>query len=238
ARAFGAEGARVALCGRTRRKVDDVARQIEEKGGTALPLVVDVTQKASVAQGVRQVEERFGPVEILVNNAGISGITRLDDDTEACDERWHEIIETNLTGPYLLTRAVAPRMPTGGRILNISSVLGRFAVPGYAAYCASKHGLLGLTRTHALELAPRGITVNALCPGWVETEMADIGIQRLAEELGVSPEVARKKAIAALPIRRFLSPEEIARYALFLCSEAASGITGQGIDISCGAVMI
>jgi NAD(P)-dependent dehydrogenase (short-subunit alcohol dehydrogenase family) len=128
-------------------------------------------------------------------------------------------------------------MAPGGRIVNLSSVLGRFGVSGYAAYCAAKHGVIGFTRALALELAPREITVNALCPGWVETDMADQGIRETASALGISPEEFREQAIAGVPLKRFLDPSEIAKLALYLTSEEASGITGQTYNICGGQVM-
>jgi NAD(P)-dependent dehydrogenase (short-subunit alcohol dehydrogenase family) len=119
----------------------------------------------------------------------------------------------------------------------MSSVLGRFGVPGYAAYCTAKHGILGFTRALALELAPRGITVNALCPGWVETDMADQGIRETAAVLGVTPKEFREQAIAGVPLKRFIDPPEIAKLVLYLTSDDASAITGQAYNICGGQVM-
>jgi NAD(P)-dependent dehydrogenase (short-subunit alcohol dehydrogenase family) len=147
------------------------------------------------------------------------------------------ILATNLTGAYLVTRQALELMSPGGRIVNQSSVLGRFGVSGYAAYCTAKHGIIGFTRALALELAPREITVNALCPGWVQTDMADQGIQESAAALGITREEFREQAIQGVPLKRFLDPTEVAKLALFLTSDEASGITGQTYNICGGQVM-
>src|SRR5262249_41599741 len=151
------------------------------------------------------------------------------------DRHWDETIATNLGGPYHMIRACLPHMTRGGRILNIASVLGKFGVAGYAAYCASKHGLIGLTRALAVELAPRGITVNAICPGWVDTAMASRGVDDMARQLGVTPEEFRKAANDRVPLGRFLRPEEVAPLALYIASPAADAMTGQSVNIEGGA---
>ena len=159
---------------------------------------------------------------------------------DADESLWHTIVDTNLTGVYRVTKEVLGIMSDegNGRIINMSSVLGKFGVSGYAAYCASKHGLIGFTRALALELVSRGITVNALCPGWVDTEMSRTGIEQIAERLGTDPESFKQQALAAVPIGRFLDPEEIARFAVYLASDKASGITGQSLNICGGQTMV
>jgi 3-hydroxybutyrate dehydrogenase len=128
-------------------------------------------------------------------------------------------------------------MPDGqhGRIINMSSVLGRFGVPGYAAYCTAKHGILGFTKALALEVAPRGITVNAICPTWVDTAMARQGIEETAAVIGITPEEFRKQAVRAIPIGRMVEASEVAALAVFLASPKAAGITGEAINIAGGA---
>jgi NAD(P)-dependent dehydrogenase (short-subunit alcohol dehydrogenase family) len=125
-----------------------------------------------------------------------------------------------------------------GRIINISSVLGKFGVPGYSAYCATKHGMIGFTRAVALEVVGRGITVNAICPGWVDTEMARLGLEESAANQGITPEEFKKQAVAAVPIGRFLDADEVAGLALYLASDKAAGITGQAINICGGQTMV
>jgi len=151
--------------------------------------------------------------------------------------RWRQTIDTNLTGMYLVTREVLPLLQPGGRIVNLSSVLGRFGVPGYTAYCASKHGVIGFTRALALELTPRQITVNALAPGWVDTDMAAQGMQQGAAATGQTFEKFRERALNAVPIKRIIQPEEVASLVGFLTSPAAAAITGQTYNIGGGQTM-
>jgi len=237
ARAMAQEGARVVIAARDWARLEAVAEELRAEGHSVLPVAVDVTDKAGNRDCVNRIREHWGRVDILVNNAGASGMTPMD---EADDGLWHAIVDTNLTGVYLLTKEVLGIMGDDGhgRIINMSSVLGKFGVPGYAAYCASKHGLIGFTRALALELVSRGITVNALCPGWVDTEMSRTGIEQIAERLGTDPESFKQQALAAVPIRRFLDPVEIARFAVYLASDKASGITGQALNICGGQTMV
>jgi NAD(P)-dependent dehydrogenase (short-subunit alcohol dehydrogenase family) len=153
------------------------------------------------------------------------------------DSRWHAIIAADLTGPYLCSKRVLRVMNDGayGRIINLSSVLGRFGVPGYTAYCAAKHGIIGFTKALALEVAGRGITVNAICPTWVDTAMARQGIEETAAGIGLSPEEFRRQAVQAVPIKRMVEASEVADLAVYLASPAAAGITGQAINICGGA---
>jgi ketoreductase len=172
-----------------------------------------------------------------VNNAGISGLSLIDD---IDDSKWYDIINTNLNGLYLVTKSVLKHMPdqAGGRIINISSVLGKFGVPGYTAYCTTKHGMIGFTRALALEVVSRGITVNTICPGWVDTEMASLGINETAAHLGIMPEQFKVHAVDAVPIKRFLEADEIAEFVCYIASDAARGITGQAMNICGGQSMV
>jgi NAD(P)-dependent dehydrogenase (short-subunit alcohol dehydrogenase family) len=126
----------------------------------------------------------------------------------------------------------------GGRIINISSVLGKFGVPGYTAYCTTKHGMIGFTRALALEVVRRGITVNTICPGWVDTEMATLGIKETAAFQGITPEQFKAQAVSAIPIKRFLETDEVANLVCYVASEKAKGITGQAINICGGQTMV
>ncbi len=238
AEAYLEEGAKVALCARSLAELERLADSWNGKDRRAIALSCDVTSGDEVRRAFEEVEKSWGKLHVLVNNAGISGRTPLGPPRDGEEESWDRILATNLTGSYRMTRYALPLMSSGGgRIVNMSSVLGRFGVPGYAAYCTAKHGIIGFTRALALELAPRGITVNALCPGWVETDMADQGIRETAAVLGVSPEAFREQAIAGVPLKRFLDPAEIAKLVLYLTSDDASGITGQAYNICGGQVM-
>jgi ketoreductase len=141
---------------------------------------------------------------------------------------------------YLITKEVLKHMPdnAGGRIINISSVLGKFGVPGYTAYCTAKHGMIGFTRALALEVVKRGITVNTVCPGWVDTEMAALGIDESAALQGITAQQFKAQAVAAVPIHRFLDPDEIAELVAYIASDAAHGITGQALNICGGQTMV
>ena len=224
----------VVVSARTRSQVEQTARDLEQRGGRALGVEMDVTDEQSVASGFARVREAAGHVDVLVNNAGVGGGEPVAGSDLA---RWRRILDTNIVGTYLVTRAALPLMPSGGRIVNISSVLGRFGVPGYTAYCASKHGVIGFTRALALELAPQQITVNALCPGWVDTEMAAEGMRLGAAATGQTFEQFRDRAIGAVPLKRIIQPEEVAQLVKFIASPAASAITGQTYNICGGQTM-
>ncbi len=234
ARALAGPETFVAIASRNRGNLEAAAEEIEKLGGRSLPIVMDVTDEASVEACVVELKKAAGGVDVLVNNSGVGGGEPIQGSDIA---RWRRTIDTNLTGMYLVSRAVMPSMRTDGRIVNMSSVLGRFGVPGYTAYCASKHGVIGFTRALALELTPRRITVNALCPGWVNTQMATQGMQQGAAATGKTFERFRDDAIAAVPIGRIIEPEEVAGLVRFLVSPAASAITGQTYNICGGQTM-
>ena len=234
ARRFAAEGARVALAARDEAASERIAEQLTEQGGEAVAISCDVTIPVSVSNAIASIVARWGRIDILVNNAGLGGPTPLDDSE---DSRWNGIIATNLTAVFRVTREAAPFLPQGARIINMSSVLGRFGVAGQAAYSASKHGVIGLTRTLALELAPRQITVNAICPGWVETDMGRDGIRRIAHRAKITEEQAHEKAARMAPLGRVLDPEEVAGLAAYLASDEARSVTGQALVVDGGQVM-
>jgi len=230
-------GAKVAIASRNGEHLQKVAAELAQMGLTVLPVQMDVRNKTEVERAIADLVAQWSVIHILVNNAGISGLTLMSD---ADDSKWYDIVDTNLNGMYLLTKAVLRNMPdqAGGRIINISSVLGKFGVPGYAAYCTSKHGMIGFTRALALELVSRGITVNTICPGWVDTEMANLGINETAKLQGMTPEQFKAQAVAAVPIRRFLEAEEVAELVSYISSDAARGITGQAMNICGGQTMV
>jgi NAD(P)-dependent dehydrogenase (short-subunit alcohol dehydrogenase family) len=187
----------------------------------------DVADANAVRALFAGVTERRGRVDALVNCAGLAGANALDGD----DALWHAIIGSNLHGTYHCCKAALPLLPDGtGRIVNIASVLGLRGVPDQTAYCAAKHGVIGLTRALALAVAPRGITVNALCPGWVDTPMA----QARYRDLGITAE----QAAAGVPTGRVATPEEIADAVVWLLRPEARGITGHALPIDGGGLAL
>ncbi len=196
--------------------------------GRTVAVQVDVAQEESIAAAVKTVLKEFGRIDILINNAGIMFRTRILDISL---EKWEETMLVNLTGPFLFIQAVIPSMKKNGygRIVNISSSAGRsVSTLGGAHYTASKAGLLGLTRAVAKEVAASGITVNAVCPGLIDTQMARDTTTKKELEM----------FLESFPIKRLGLPEEIGDLVLFLCSEKASYITGASIDINGGDLMI
>jgi NAD(P)-dependent dehydrogenase (short-subunit alcohol dehydrogenase family) len=217
ARRLAAEGARLTLLARNEERLRDIA-----EGATTR--ACDIRDPEQVVQAID------GPLDALVANAGIGG----PNDPGAGD-RWDDIVTTNLYGTYWCARAAQSHLPDGGRIVVTSSILARIGVPGYTAYCASKAGLVGLVRSLAAELAPRQIQVNAICPGWVDTEMAWEGLDAMP---GLTREEAYAEAMREVPLRRMSQPEEIAGTVAWLLSDDARGVTGQAIDHNNGAFMI
>ena len=229
--------AKVAIASRSHSRLDSATAEFAELGLSVLPVSMDVRKKHDVERAVDAIVSQWGAIHILVNNAGISGLSMIDDPD---DSKWFDILDTNLNGLYLTTKTVLKQMPDhdGGRVINISSVLGKFGVPGYTAYCTTKHGMIGFTRALALEIVNRGITVNTVCPGWVDTEMATQGILETAAFQHITPEQFKAQAIAGVPIGRFLEANEIAELVCYLASNQAKGITGQAINICGGQTMV
>ena len=230
-------GARVAIASRNPRQIEAAKTDFDKLGLSVLAVPMDLRKKEEIQRAVAEVADKWGAVHILVNNAGISWLSRIDDPD---DGKWFDILDTNLSGMYLVTKEVLQHIKdhSGGRIINISSVLGKIGVPGYSAYCTTKHGTIGFTRALALELVERGITVNTVCPGWVDTEMARQGIDEAAARQGITPEQFKEQAVAGVPIKRFLEPDEVAELVCYLASDLAKGITGQAINICGGQTML
>jgi NAD(P)-dependent dehydrogenase (short-subunit alcohol dehydrogenase family) len=224
----------VIVAGRHKPSLDQTAGEIAQRGARATAVQMDVTDEQSISSGLQSLQGRDFALDVLVNNAGAGGGQPVQDSDVA---RWRETIDVNVIGTYLVTRASLPMMHTNGRVINMASVLGRFGVPGYTAYCAAKHAVIGFTRALALELAPRGITVNALAPGWVDTEMARQGMTQGAEALGTTYAEFRESALNAVPIKRIIQPEEVARLVRFLIAPESSAITGQTYNICGGQTM-
>lgn len=232
--AFAAPGSTVAIAARTRPELETTGAEIQQRGARPVLLTMDVRDEASVAAGFRELRAASERLDVLVNNAGVGGGQPVQD---ADPQRWRTILDTNVFGTFLVTRQAVPLLNDGGRIVNTSSVLGRFGVPGYTAYCASKHAVIGFTRALALELAERQITVNAICPGWVDTQMAAEGMQMGATAMGITFDEFKAQAIGRVPIGRIIQPEEVAGLVTFLASPHASAITGQTYNICGGQTM-
>ena len=232
--AFAEPGSTIAIAARTRSELDAAGAAIRDRGAEPVLLQVDVTDEISVAAGFAQLRQTSPGIDVLVNNAGVGGGLPID---EADSAGWRRILDTNVWGTFLVTRAAVPMLGDGGRIVNMSSVLGRFGVPGYTAYCASKHAVIGFTRALSLELAARGITVNAICPGWVDTDMAAQGMQLGANAMGITFEAFKQQAMDRVPIGRMIQPEEVAQLVKFLASAQAAAITGQTYNICGGQTM-
>lgn len=233
--AFAREGADVAVLARTAAEVDAVAAEARALGRKAVALVCDVTDRAGVDAAVRAAAEGLGPIQVLVNNAGIAVSAKLG---EIDDALWERHLRVNLTGAFYLSRAVLPGMLSArwGRIINIASTAARQGFPYVAAYVASKHGLLGLTRALAMEVVTAGITVNAICPGYVATDLTWESARRIQARTGRSYEEAVASLAAFSPQRRLVEPEEVAALAVLLASDEARGVTGQAWNVDGGAV--
>lgn len=236
--AFAQEGAGVAVAARTLEQVEQVATEIQGfSKSNVLSVTCDVSNIRSVEQMFALVIERFGRgPDIMVNNAGIAEsapVSRTD------DELWHRHIEINLSGSFYCTRASLPGMIERGwgRIINMASIAGKTGAPYIAAYSASKHGLIGLTRSCAAEVAAKGITVNAICPGYVDTGMTTRGVENIRKKTGRSADEAMESILKMSPQKRLVTSEEVAALALFLASEDGRSINGQAISVDGGAVL-
>ena len=230
ARRFAKDGYAVAATGRQAGSLAALVEEFAPSGAEIFPLACDVTDRQAVARSVAQIEQRLGPIDVLVNNAGQSASAPF---VAMEDDLWDRMLAVNLTGAYNCMRAVVPSMfeRRRGRVINIASVAAKVGFLYTAAYVASKHGLLGLTRAVALEAAARGVTVNAICPGWMNTDMTTRSIERIVEKTGRSIEDARKTLERMNPQQRLVEPEEIAAVAAFLASPEAAAINGQDVTI-------
>ncbi len=233
ARAFALAGARVAILADD-ATVEQAAREIGAEAGRRIRAQrCDIADAAAVRNALKGV----GHLDVLVNNAGVELPTPVTEAHAAVDDAFRRIIEVNVMGTWWVTRAAVPSMGPGGRILITSSIWGRTAVPGFAAYAASKHALIGIARTLSRELGSRDIRVNAVCPGWVKTEASLRSLAVMAREKGVSEDELSAEIAADQSLGGLMEPADVAGLYLYLASDAAANVTGQAIPIDRGEVM-
>jgi NAD(P)-dependent dehydrogenase (short-subunit alcohol dehydrogenase family) len=233
---LAAEGARLSLLGRDRDRLEAAADAARLSGAASVvSFACDIRDAAAVEAAFDAAASEHGDFDVLVANAGIGGAN-----LPGAQDRFDDLIATNLGGTYRCLRAAQRRLAPGPRprsLVVVASVLARFGVGGYTGYCASKAGLLGLVRALAMELAPQDVQVNAVCPGWVDTAMADAGFRAIAAQSNTDQATARANALSAVPLRRISRPEEVAGTIAWLLSPDARGMTGQAVDINNGAWM-
>jgi NAD(P)-dependent dehydrogenase (short-subunit alcohol dehydrogenase family) len=236
-RAFARQESRVVLAARSEAKLKTAAEEIARDGGKVMALACDVTVKDQVLQLAESIRACWGNVEILVNNAGMAKAAGF---LEMPDSLWDDILKTNLTGPYNCCKVFLPGMIDArwGRIINIGSTTSKVAYPHVSAYVSSKHGLLGLTRVLALETARLGITVNAICPGYLDDELTHANARQMAEKTGKTVDQVLSMFASSAPQKRLIAPEEVAELALLMASDKLAGMTGQAVSIDGGATMI
>ncbi len=236
ARSLAEAGAAVVLAARSEAEIESLAAELAAAGHQAWPVPCDVTDPAQVARLAEQSAELLGHVDVLVNNAGIAASAPLK---RIRLEDWNRIFAVNVTATFLCTQAFVPGMVERkwGRVVNVASIAGLSGAAYISAYAASKHAVIGFTRCVAAEVAPAGVTVNAVCPGYVETAMVAESVARIVAKTGLSEEEARGKILAMNPQGRILEPEEVAYQVLGLCDPRAQGVNGQAIVIDGGALL-
>lgn len=237
AQAYAAEGARLCLMATQVDKLEEVAQSLGLGQDRLMTLGVDVRDRAASAQAVRQAEQHFGRIDVLVNNAGVYCAKPF---LEHTDEDFQDMLDVNLFGVLHFMQAVLPGMQARrhGRIVNIASTAGKWGSRNQSAYNTSKHAVVGLTRCVALEASVHGVTVNAICPGFVQTDMVEQLKAQVARSSGISGEEMVRAALARVPLGRVLDPQEIAQLAVYLGSHESRGMTGQSILLDGGMVLV
>lgn len=214
--------------------IKETARALSEKHGRAVTgLVCDISDRGAVTDVLGELKR----IDVLVNNAGLELITPIDEEGPEVEETFRRIIDINVMGTYYVTREALPKMRRGGRIIITSSVWGKTAVPEFSAYCTSKHANIGFMRSLAQELAPRGISVNAVCPGWVRTEASMRSLSGMAKRENRSEDELLAEIVGEQAFGGLMEPEDMAPVYLFLASDAAENITGQAYTVDRGDIM-
>ncbi|MEO8500513.1 MAG: SDR family NAD(P)-dependent oxidoreductase [Vicinamibacteria bacterium] len=236
ARSLAKEGASVAVSARTESEVKRVVDDIVAAGGRGQYFIADLSRADEAPALVTKVQEAMGPIDFLINNAGVASSAPV---TKISLDEWNRIFAINMTATFLCTQAALPKMIErgAGRIVNIASVAARFGARYIAAYAASKHAVLGFTRCVAAEVAAQGITANAVCPGFVDTEMVSESVARIVEKTGLSREQALDTIKNQSPQKRLLTTPEVASVVVMLCSEEGRGINGQALVIDGGGLL-
>ncbi len=235
AAALAARGARVVVSSRSQKQVEESAEKLRSKGADAHAVVCDVSDPEQVRSLAQRSHDLIGEVDILVNNAGFAPSAPL---REIELEDWERVFAVNVTGTLLCTQAFAPQMATRGwgRVVNLASIAGRVGAPYIAAYAATKHAVVGLTRALGAEMAKTGVTVNAVCPGYVDTPMTEVSIARIRDKTGMEEADVRRYMSESSPQGRLMDPEEIAYLVACLCEDGARGINAQAIVVDGGGV--
>ncbi|MFC0188111.1 3-hydroxybutyrate dehydrogenase [Fictibacillus aquaticus] len=234
AAAFAAEGAAVVISDLQAEKAEETARELEDQGFKAIAIRCDVTKEDEIAAALDEAVTAFGKIDVLINNAGLQYVSPLE---EFPTDKFELLVKIMLTAPFIATKHIFPHMKKqgSGRIINMASINGLVGFAGKAAYNSSKHGVIGLTKVSALEGAEHGITVNAICPGYVDTPLVRGQLEDLAKTRSVPLESVLEEVIYPLvPQKRLLDVKEIADYAIYLSSDKAKGITGQAVVIDGG----
>ncbi len=236
ARAFLAQGARLLLLDREAAPLDALVESL--RSHQVHSAVCNLGSDEQVAEVAEQVADRFGRLDVLIHNAGTEYPTPIDDGADDTNARWAALLDNNVSGMWRLTRALLPLLPRGSSVIHQSSIWGRTGVAGFSAYSASKHAIVGLTRSLALELGPRGVRVNAVCPGWVRTAAAMRSLAAMAQEQGISEAEAERQILSRQAVPVMLTPDDLADTFLFLASSGSAAFTGQCLCPSHGEVML
>jgi ketoreductase len=236
AKSLGADGMSVFICGRDQERLDATLTELKDAGYDVDGTTCDVTKPDDIKRFVGAAVDRYGPIDVLVNNAGRSGGGTV---AEHNDELWFDIINTNLNSVYLMTKEVlnvgGMLERKSGHVINIASTSGKQGIAAGSAYSASKHGVVGFSKSVGFELARSGITVNAVCPGFVETPLAEHVREFFAEQRGTTPQEVLDSFNARIPLGRYTSPEEVAGLVHYLTTPLAASITAQAINV-CGGL--